>query len=192
MNANYEINVAREVFKHCWAMFNAVRKDQSDVGWENCVSEANAINQLYNEELYEKIVLAVVEEAESEFKLPENEKCAAYHSAKKAFNEAWVLFKGIFISQADNKEDLIKEYRTSNPGVFALKLSSSIYTAYCNMEEEVSFLAVVYPFIDKFNKGISDSEKNTAYTMAENMIQLYPQYMCQILKLYSDLRKKAA
>lgn len=176
-----------DVFARIWRMFNNVRKDNSDASWERCVNEAGMISKENPEPMYEKILLAVIKEAEEESKLqaPE-EKAARYKAAAKAFNEAWGLYESLMDCLDVNA---IAAYCHNNTNEMARKLAAAVYEAACGMRNtKGTFAETAYAFYEKYQDGI----KAEALAEAEGIMVRYPEYTLQILNLYEGLKKTVA
>lgn len=180
---------AHEVFGEIWTMFNNVRRDNSDEGWSRCVEEADRIHLENPDNLYEKILLAVVDEAEAEAKVQDtDERHARYKAAANAYQAVWKLFERLLNCLDVNS---VVAYNQQFTGAFATKLSSAVYEAACGgMKQKGSFAHDAYSFYEKFKNGISDEQTSDAYMQAECIIEMHPEYMLQMMDMYDDLRKR--
>lgn len=185
------------VFGKCWNMFNTVRKNPTDRGWETCVNEAHKIMVSVNgfEKFHEKLVLAVIEEAEFEEKCKDaQDKAAAYKDAGAAFQNAWEMFSR-FIENPDKfKEsgmDVLNEYNKAYKSRFAKKLSSAIYEVVCaDNNFPGAFMNDAYTFYQEFQNGITPDMEADAYAKAEHVIDMHPEHMLQMMEMYADLKAK--
>ena len=108
--------VEHKIFGKCWKMFNTVRKNPTDTGWEKCVNEAHEISELIAEykKFHEKLVLATIEEAETEEKNKNaKEKSDSYKNAGAAFNAAWEMFARFIEIQTNLKNPELISWRNT-------------------------------------------------------------------------------
>lgn len=184
-----------KIFGECWAMFNKARKDDSDEGWQACINEAHRICEAYdNRKFHEKLVLAVAEEAETESKMKNKEKTAAYKAAGAAFQAAWKMFS-CFIDNVDGFKQsgmqILSEYNKEYSGRFAKKLGSAIYAAVCaDLNSDGAFMHDAYHFYMEFQNGITENAEDDALKKAESIIDVYPEHMLQMMDMYADLKKR--
>lgn len=185
------IETVHAVFGTIWAMFNDVRKDNTDEGWAKCVSTSEIIVKKHPEKMFEKVILAVIEEAEAESKIEDNkEKNAKYREAAKAFSGAWRLYESLVKTLDINA---MYTYCNDNPGKMANKLAAAVYEAACGEKYATgSFMKVAYDFYEEFKDGIPASRTDEAYEKAERIIDAHPEHMLQMMEMYHDLKELAA
>lgn len=181
-------NKYHDIFKKMWKVFNDVRRDNTDEGWRKCAEAAESICK-QNDKMIEKIMLAVVAEAEDESKIEDlKEKSMRYREAAKAFTDAWTLYESLNESLNTNA---INVYCKTNRGTFARKLSSAIYEDACDKHTvKGGFAKAAYSFYDKFKEGISESNQSKAYEEMESVIEKYPSYVLQMMDMYSELSRR--
>lgn len=170
-----------------WNMFNNVRKDQSDNGWARLVATANDIVKNHPEKVFEKIVLAVVKEAEDESKIKDRkERVQTYRNAAKAFTSAWSLYEDLSKCLDINS---LHAYFNSNPGEFASKIGTALYEYACNVHiTPGSFMSEAYTFYEEFCDGISKENIQNAYIKAEDIIKNHPAYMLHMMEMIRELK----
>lgn len=185
-----------KVFGEVWQMLNTVRKNDTDDGWKACMDEANRIYAEYpSNKFYESVVLAVVAEAEREARLDPSVRQKEYRNAGMAFQAAWKLFEK-FADDMDafktNGMKALSEFNTKFSGKFAEKMGSAVYEVLCKAtNDKGSFMTDAFSFYQEFQDGISDKAEAEAYKKAENIIDVHPEHMLQMMNLYADLRAAA-
>lgn len=182
-----------ELFGKIWSVFNKIRKHNDDAGWSECVARANELHNDYDGKLYEKVILAVMSEADRECKLDNSRE--EYKKAGKAFQDAWKMFE-VFADNIDsfreNGMNTLTEYLREHEGKFACDLGNAVYEAACNETNcEGSFMSVAYPFFEEYKDGISREQEKMAYAKAEKIIRSHPEYMTHMMNMYSELKNKA-
>lgn len=185
------------IFGRAWSMFNTVRKNPTDEGWERCISEAHEISVSIPERkaFHEKLVLAIIEEAESEEK-NKKERAASYKKAGAAFQAAWKMFAS-FIDDSEQFKihgmKALAEYNAMYSGRFAKKLGTAVYEAACKENNcPGAFMNDASAFYQKFQKGISTEDEAEAYAEAERIIDIHPEHTLQMMTMYTELRKRAS
>lgn len=190
-------NTEHKIFGRCWQMFNTVRKNPTDEGWEKCVNEAHDISESIAEykKFHEKLVLSVIEEAEYEEKIKNmKEKSTAYKLAGGAFQASWEMFSRFIDNPEKFKKsgmDILAEYNKTYTGKFAKKLGAAIYEVSCAENNcPGAFMNDAYTFYQTFQNGITPEMESDAYAKAEHIIDLHPEHMLQMMEMYSDLKAK--
>ena len=186
---------AHKVFGEVWKMFNTVRKNDTDDGWKACMDEANRIHAEYPSEFYKTVVLAVVAEAEREARLNPSDRQKEYKNAGTVFQAAWKMF----VTFADDIESFkasgmtaLSDFNVKFSGKFAEKMGSAVYEALCRAaNDKGSFMTDAFSVYQEFQGGISDKSEAEAYKKAENIINVHPEHMLQMMNLYADLRAAA-
>lgn len=184
-----------QFFGACWAMFNTVRKDNTDEGWKACMETAHVLCEgQEHQRFHEQIAIAIVDEAEAEAAMQGTEKTTAYKAAGKTFQSAWKLVETLM--EAETLEDCAMKQMTAfyqdNAGRFARYLGTAIYDFVCK-ERRVSgsFLKEAYQFYDKYKAGISEKEEAAANAEAETIIDVHPEYTLQMMDMYAGLQQRA-
>lgn len=183
-------------FGDCWRMFNAVRKDNSDAGWERCTATARALcEKKENKRFHEKIALAVIDEAEHEIGMDIKERQSAYKKAGAVFQASWELFEN-FMTDIDAFRNTgmqqLTDFNALYDCQFATALSAAIYEVVCNyVHGEGDFMATAYRFYEKYKGGITVDMEPKAYADAEDIVNSHPQYMLHMMGMYEDLKKRA-
>lgn len=179
-------------FGECWKMFNEIRKDNSDEGWEKCLATARSISG--KERLHEKIILAVMDEAEVEASLDIKERTLSYKKAGAAFQDAWKMFSYFLDKKASFPEICMKtlqEYHKTYDSKFASDLATAIYEAMCK-EVNVcgAFMSDAFHFYVQYKDGITETQEAAASAEAENIINVYPEHTLQMMDMYAGLQKR--
>ena len=186
---------AHKVFGEVWKMFNTVRKNNTDDGWKACMDEANRIYAEYPSKFYEAVVLAVVAEAEREARLNQSVRQNEYKNAGMAFQAAWKLFETFADDMGAFKVNGMKalsDFNAKYSGKFAEKMGSAVYETLCKAaNDKGSFMTDAFAFYQEFHDGISDKAEAEAYKKAENIIDIHPEHMLQMMNLYAGLRAAA-
>lgn len=187
--------VEHKIFGKCWKMLNTVRKNQTDTGWEKCVNEAHEISESIAEykKFHEKLVLATIEEAETEEKNKNaKEKSASYKNAGAAFNAAWEMFARFIDNPDEFKKsgmDILAEYNKTYSGRFAKKLGAAIYEVVCAENNcKGTFMKDAYTFYQEFKNGITSDIESDAYAKAERIIDKHPEHMLQMMEMCAELK----
>ncbi len=180
-------NELHETFKKMWDIFNEVRKNNTDEGWAKCVEDSETICKNIRNKMIEKIMLALVAEAESESKIKNiEERTLLYRAAAKAYSEAWSLYESL-----DKTFDIntVHAYcENNNKSEFSKKLCTAIYENACGKKfKNGNFAKSLYGFYEKLKSGIACDE---AYMEMESMIDIYPAYTLQIMDVYHEFQKK--
>lgn len=182
-------------FGACWAMFNAVRKDNTDEGWMACTKTAHRLcEREENKRFHEKITISLVDEAEREAAMKPEERSAAYKVTGKAYQAAWTLLEELMSVEDFGKNGIPKmvAFNQAYEGRFPKYLSAAVYEFVCKERNlPGSFLEEAYRFYGKYKNGISEQEAMQANEEAENIINVHPAYMLQMMDMYAGLQERA-
>lgn len=177
----------KKAFGDSWKMFNEVRKNNTDEGWTKCIETAEKISEENTGEVYKKLLLAVVGEAERESKIKdEKSRNEVYRIAAKAFNEAWKLYESLERSFDIGK---LHAYCMENSGRFASDLGAALYEFEC--EKRLScgdFMKALYEFYKKYHDGITDDVAHEAFKESEMLIEKHPGHALQMLEVFHELK----
>lgn len=177
-----------EGFSAVWKMFNEVRKNDCDAGWDACVETAKKIMNEHPDKMFEKIILAVIEEAEAESKIKDKQKRnAQYRLSAKAFSSSWTLFESLMKTLDINT---LHAYCVDNPGRLASKLSAAVYETACGAKNaQGSFMEDAFEFYQMFAKGITKENQKEAFKAAEMLVDAYPEHTLQVMSMLKDLKE---
>lgn len=189
---------AHTVFKKCWEMMNATRKGDAhdDSIWQECINKSHQIYNEYPSEFCKDIVTAVSYEAEREAKLDQKSRSAEYRTAATAYQAAWKMLE-CFLDDLEGfkseGEQTLKAYKERFQGRFAETMGQVVYDAAdAEAKNKGTFMQDAYTFYEEFKDGISPEQEPDAYAKAENIIDVHPEYMLQMMDMYADLKKRSA
>lgn len=185
------------LFGEVWGMFNGLRKTgYSDEGWKAAVAKADELGK--NSRLLQEVVLAVIDEAEAEYKSSPEDRKTAYKTAAAVFSGSWKLFEDLMNCPAGEKFSaegirLLADYLGKYPkNTFAGKLGNSVYRAACSCKKgDGNFVAAALGFYMKYQNGIDEKCRNTAFAEAERILNVRPEYTLQMMELLNGLQKRA-
>lgn len=189
-------NEAHTVFKVCWNMMNKTRKGDihDDSIWQQCIETSHQIYNNYPSEFCKDIVTAVAYEAEKEAKLDTQKRSAEYKNAAAAYQAAWKMLE-CFLNDLESfkteGKQTLDAYNERFKGQFAEKIGKIVYeTADTEAKNKGRFMQDAYGFYEEFKNGISSEQEEEAYVKAELIIDEHPEYMLQMMDMYSDLKKR--
>lgn len=189
------IEIVNKLFAECWEMFNEIRRDNwTDAGWSKMVEQSDYLVKKYgNNDFALYLVLAVVNEAEREYKLKPTDRAEAYKEAHTIFKAASITYNDM-ISSCKTCEDCmskIKEYTEAHNSRFARQLSKTIYEEIYRLKRiDGSFVKEAFKFYQKYEPGILKDSTKKAYIEAENIIKVHPEFTTHMMQMFDVLKKK--
>lgn len=175
-----------QMFGEVWNAFNAARKSGgSYAGWQAFHDEGGRIAKKYPGRLSKELILSIMDEAEEEMAEPDPAaRQIRYRETAKAFQESWLLYQSL---KKDLDVNTVQAYCHANPQKFGQELGAAVYKAACGIRyTKGSFAKDAFDFYLKYKDGGLPDPMLKDF---EDMVNHYPGYMLQMMKLYEELNR---